>query len=162
MQIEIYWKALTMKLTRLLPYFICVMCGLNSQITFADALMTKKSAQGVQYITGGISEEEVIALKPYIKKYNLRLIFSEGTSGRSATPVNVNIYDLDSKLVFRVSGAQPQLLVDLPAGTYTVLASYNGEKLRHKFELGTDEFKKIILNWRNLVDEDMPMDGEGN
>ena len=95
---------------------------------FADTLMAKKSAQGVKYMTGGISEDEVIALKPYIKKFNLRLIFSEGTSGRSATPVNVNIYDLDSKLVFRVAGAQPQLLVDLPAGTYTVLASYNGEK----------------------------------
>jgi hypothetical protein len=151
-----------MKLTRLITLSLCLTFGPNAQIAFADTLMAKKSAQGVKYMTGGISEDEVIALKPYIKKFNLRLIFSEGTSGRSATPVNVNIYDLDSKLVFRVAGAQPQLLVDLPAGTYTVLASYNGEKLRHKFELGTDEFKKIILNWKNLVDEDMPMDGEGN
>lgn len=151
-----------MKLTHLITISLCLTFGLNTQTAFADTLMAKQSAQGVKYITGGISEEEVAALKPYIKKFNLRLIFSEGTSGRSATPVNVNIYDLDSKLVFRVAGAQPQLLVDLPAGTYTVLASYNGEKLRHKFELGTDEFKKIILNWKNLVDEDMPMDGEGN
>lgn len=151
-----------MKHTRFIPLSLCLTFGLYAQTTFADALIAKKSAQGVHYITGGISEDEVIALKPYIKKFNLHLIFSEGTSGRSATPVNVNIYDLDSKLVFRVAGAQPQLLVDLPAGTYTVLASYNGEKLRHKFELGSDEFKKIILNWKNLVDEDMPMDGEGN
>jgi hypothetical protein len=151
-----------MKYTRLIPLSLCVIFGLITQFAFADTLPIKKSPQGVKYITGGISEDEVTALKPYIKKFNLRLIFSEGTSGRSATPVNVNIYDLDSTLVFRVAGAQPQLLVDLPAGTYTVLASYNGEKLRHKFELGTDEFKKIILNWKNLVDEDMPMDGEGN
>jgi hypothetical protein len=151
-----------MKLTRLITLSLCLTFGLNAQGALADSLTAKKSAQGVNYITGGISEDEVIALKPYIKKFNLRLIFSEGTSGRSATPVNVNIYDLDSNLVFRLAGAQPQLLVDLPAGTYTVLASYNGEKLRHKFELGTDEFKKIILNWKNLVDEDMPMDGEGN
>lgn len=151
-----------MKYSRLIPLTFCLILGLSAQIAFADSIPMKKSPQGVKYMTGGISEDEVIALKPYIKKFNLRLIFSEGTSGRSATPVNVNIYDLDSKLVFRVAGAQPQLLVDLPAGTYTVLASYNGEKLRHKFELGTDEFKKIILNWKNLVDEDMPMDGEGN
>lgn len=151
-----------MNYTRLIPLSFCFIFCLSMQIAFADTLPMKKSPQGVNYMTGGISEEEVVALKPYIKKFNLRLVFSEGTSGRSATPVNVNIYDLDSKLVFRVAGAQPQLLVDLPAGTYTVLASYNGEKLRHKFELGTDEFKKIILNWKNLVDEDMPMDGEGN
>lgn len=147
---------------RLITLSLCLTFCLKSQITFADALVVKKSAQGVRYITGGISEDEVSELKPYIKKFNLRLIFSEGTSGRSATPVNVNVYDLESNLVFRLAGAQPQLLVDLPAGTYTVLASYNGEKLRYKFELGTDEFKKIILNWKNLVDEDMPMDGEGN
>jgi hypothetical protein len=151
-----------MKYKRLIPLSLCVIFGLITQFAFADTLPIKKSPQGVKYMTGGISEDEVTALKPYIKKFNLRLIFSEGTSGRSATPVNVNIYDLDSTLVFRVAGAQPQLLVDLPAGTYTVLASYNGEKLRHKFELGKDEFKKIILNWKNLVDEDMPMDGEGN
>ena len=151
-----------MKLTRLLAYTLCFMFGLSTQIAFADALGAKKSAQGVQFITGGISEDEVIALKPYIKKFNLHLVFSEGASGRSATPVNVNIYDLESKLVFRVAGAQPQLLVDFPAGIYTILASYNGEKLRHKFELATVEHKKIILNWKNLVDEDMPMDGEGN
>ena len=148
-----------MKLTRLLAYLMYLMFSLNTQTAFADALMAKKSAQGVQYITGGISEEEVIALKPYAKKFNLRLVFSEGTSGRSATPVSVNIYDLESKLVFRVAGAQPQLLVDLPAGTYTILASYNGEKLRHKFELAADEHKKIILNWKNLVDEDMLDEG---
>jgi len=151
-----------MKLMRLITLSLCLTFCLKSQITFADALVVKKSAQGVRYITGGISEDEVSELKPYIKKFNLRLIFSEGTSGRSATPVNVNVYDIDSNLVFRLAGAQPQLLVDLPAGTYTVLSSYKGEKLRYKFELGTDEFKKIILNWKNLVDEDMPMDGEGN
>jgi len=143
-----------MKLMHLIPLSFFLAFGLCTQIAFADTLQMKKSPQGVKYMTGGISEEEVIALKAYIKKFNLRLIFSEGTSGRSATPVNVNIYDVDSKLVFRVAGAQPQLLVDLPAGTYTVLASYNGEKLRHKFELGNEEFKKIILNWKNSTEED--------
>ena len=151
-----------MKLTHQFTFMLCLLASLQTQIASADAPIMKKSAQGVKFITSGISEDEVAALKPYLKKYNLRLVFSEGTSGRSATPVNVNIYDIDSKLVFRIDGAQPQLLVDLPAGTYTVLASYNGEKLRHKFELSADEFKKIILNWKNLVDEDMPMDGEGN
>jgi hypothetical protein len=155
-------KLTTIKLNSLCIFILCIMLNLSTQVAQANALSTKKSAQGINFMTGGISEDEVIALRPYIKKFNLHLVFSEGTSGRSATPVNVNIYDLESKLVFRVAGAQPHLLVNLPAGTYTILASYNGEKLRHKFELATDEHKKIILNWKNLVDEDMPMDGEGN
>lgn len=127
---------------------------LVSQIASADSVTVRKSAQGVPYITGGISADEVDAIKPYLSQFNLRLIFSEGTSGRYITDVNVNIYDTEGKLVFRLVGAQPQVLLSIPTGTYTILASYNGDKQRHKFSIGSDEHKKIILNWKNLVEED--------
>lgn len=139
--------------------FITKLCGcilmLTSFYASADAVSIKKSAQGVPYITGGISADEVDAMRPYIAQFNLRVIFSEGASGRSITDVNVNLYDTEGKLVFRLVGAQPQLLLDIPAGTYTILASYNGDKQRHKFTIGSNEHKKIILNWKNLVDEDV-------
>lgn len=127
---------------------------LTSLLASADSISIKKSAQGIPYITGGISEDEVDAIRPYLSQFNLRVIFSEGASGRSITDVNVNLYDTESKLVFRLVGAQPQLLLNIPAGTYTILASYNGDKQRHKFSMGGDEHKKLILNWKNLVDED--------
>ncbi len=120
----------------------------------ADSVSIRKSAQGIPYITGGISADEVDAIRPYLSQFNLRVIFSEGTSGRFITDVNVNLYDTEGKLVFRLVGAQPQLLVNIPAGTYTILASYNGDKQRHKFSVSSDERKKIILNWKNLVEED--------
>ena len=128
---------------------------LMSQIASADSISIRKSAQGIPYITGGISAEEVDAIKPYLSQFNLRLIFSEGTSGRYITDVNVNVYDTEGKLVFRLVGAQPQVLLNIPTGTYTILASYNGDKQRHKFSIGSDEHKKIILNWKNLVEEDV-------
>lgn len=128
---------------------------LTSFCASADVVSIKKSAQGIAYITGGISADEVDALRPYIAQFNLQVIFSEGSSGRSVTDVNVNLYDTDGKLVFRLVGAQPRLLLNIPVGTYTILASYNGDKQRHKFTIGNDERKKIILNWKNLVDEDV-------
>lgn len=127
---------------------------LMSHIASADSVSVRKSAQGIPYITGGISADEVDAIKPYLSQFNLRVIFSEGTSGRFITDVNVNLYDTEGKLVFRLVGAQPQVLLNIPTGTYTILASYNGVKQRHKFSIGSDEHKKIILNWKNLVEED--------
>lgn len=126
-----------------------------SSSALAESLSVKKSAHGMMYITGGISEEEADTLAAYQKKFSTRFLFSEGTSGRAATPINANIYNLNGQLVFRIVGAQPQLLVNLPAGTYTILARYNGELLRHKFTLAPNAHKKIVLNWKNLVDEDM-------
>lgn len=127
---------------------------LTSLLASADSVSIRKSAQGITYITGGISADEVDAIRPYLSQFNLRVIFSEGSSGRFITDVNVNLYDTEGKLVFRLVGAQPQLLVNIPAGTYTILASYNGDKQRHKFSVSSDEHKKIILNWKNLVEED--------
>lgn len=126
---------------------------LTSLLATADSVSIRKSAHGIPYLTGGISADEVDAIRPYLSQFNLRVIFSEGTSGRSITDVNVNLYDTEGKLVFRLAGAQPQLLLNIPAGTYTILASYNGDKQRHKFSIGSDEHKKIILNWKSLVDE---------
>jgi len=130
------------------------LCALSTNI-LAEPLTIKKSARGVQYMTGGISEDEADTLAAYQKKFSVRFLFSEGISGRAATPVNANIYDLNGQLVFRIVGAQPQLLANLPVGTYTILARYNGELLRHKFTLAPNAHKKIVLNWKNLVDEDM-------
>jgi hypothetical protein len=52
--------------------------------------------------------------------------------------------------------------VNLPAGTYTILANNNGNKLRQKITLEGATNKNVVLNWKEFVDEDMPLDAEGN
>jgi hypothetical protein len=145
-------------------YKFLVLAGLifTTQFAAAEVPKVRNSAQGVPYITAGIGEEEVATMKRQAKNFTLNLLFSEGVIGRWATNVNVNIYDEDSKLVFRVIGAQPLLYVNLPAGTYTILANNNGNKLRHKVALENDINQKVILNWKDFVEEDMPLDAEGN
>jgi hypothetical protein len=145
-------------------YKFLVLAGLifTNQIATAETPKVRNSAQGVAYITAGIGEEEVAAMKRQAKNFTLNLLFSEGVVGRWATNVNVNIYDEASNLMFRVVGAQPVLYVNLPAGTYTILANNNGNKLRHKVTLLDGENQKVILNWKDFVEEDMPLDAEGN
>ncbi len=140
---------------KLLLHWILAAFLLASICSFAEAIAIKKSAQGIEFATGGIGEDEVDSLRPLIKKFSLHMVFSEGVSGRSATDVDVSIYDANNILAFRVSGAQPQLLVNLPPNTYTIAAKYNGDKLRHKFTLNANESQKIILNWKNVTEDDL-------
>ena len=135
---------------------------LYSQLATADPLLIRNSAHGYKYVTAGIGEEEAVQMKRIAKNYTLNLLFSEGVVGRWATDVNVNIYDESSNLMFRIVAAKPVLYVNLPAGTYTILANNNGNKLRHKVTLEANANKKVVLNWKDFVDEDVPLDGEGN
>ena len=131
-------------------------------LALADLPKKRSTPTGIVYMTGGIGEEEVAIMKPQAKKFTLNLLFSEGVVGRWAMDVNVNIYDEASNLMFRIVGAKPVLYVNLPAGTYTILANNNGQKLRHKVTLEANANKKVVLNWKDFVDEDVPLDGEGN
>ena len=103
---------------------------------------------GIQYLTGGIGHEEVLEMRSHAKKFSLNLIFSEGEDGHLVTPVNINIYNLQNELVFRLKNAKPMLYVNLPAGTYHILATNHGEKLRHQLTIDTNSNHKVILNWK--------------
>lgn len=147
-----------------LTYQLVVLFGLilTSNFALADLPKTRSTPTGIAFMTGGIGEEEVAVMKPQAKKFTLNLLFSEGTVGRWVTDINVNIYDEASNLVFRIVGAKNVLYVNMPAGTYTILASNNGNKLRQKVTLQANTNQKVVLNWKDFVEEDMPLDGEGN
>ena len=136
---------------------------LISSRAFAQPPKILSTKNGLHYITGGIGEEDVALMRSQAKRFTLNLLLSEGTSGRWVSDANVNIYDESSHLVFRIVAANPMLYVNLPAGTYTILANNNGQKLRHKFNVEEGVNQRIILNWKDsLIEEDMPLDGEGN
>ena len=157
-----------------LTYKLIILLGLilSNQLASADSALrdlpkTRSTPTGIAYMTGGIGEEEVAVMKPQAKKFTLNLLFSEGMVGRWVADINVNIYDEASNLVFRIVGAKNVLYVNMPAGTYTILANNNGQKLRHKVTLEDNVNQKVVLNWKDLannqiVDEDVPLDGEGN
>ena len=130
---------------------------------FAQPPKTLNTKGGLSYMTGGIGEEDAAIMRANAKNFTLNLVFSEGTSGQSVTDVNVNIYNEQSETVFRIVGSKPMLYVNLPAGTYTILANNNGQKLRQKFTAEENENQRIILNWKDaLIEQDMPLDAEGN
>ncbi|MBX9675615.1 MAG: hypothetical protein K2V71_03320 [Methylotenera sp.] len=144
--------------TKLNPILILILALLFAQIAYAKPLIALTSPTGVAYLSGGIGEEEVLAMRAQAKKFTLNLLFSEGTSGRWVTNVNVNIYNEQGDRVFRIVGSKPMLYVNLPAGNYLILANNNGQKLRHKLSLEDNANKKVILNWKDTAEEDLSAD----
>jgi len=126
------------------------------QVVYAAEQQTRTTKNGIQYLTGGIGHEEVVEMRAHAKKFTLNLIFSEGEDGHSATAINVNIYNTQNELVFRLKNAKPMLYVNLPLGTYTILATNNGEKLRHRLTIDGNNNQKVILNWKEANPSNMP------
>lgn len=146
----------------LVSFLVLLYLIFSCQLAFAESPKTRKTSAGIAYMTGGVGEEEVAVMRRQAKNFTLHLVFSEGAVGRLASGINVNIYNEASQLIFRVVDSQPTLYVNLPAGTYTILANNNGNRLRHKVTLVAGVNQKVILNWKDPVEEDMLLDGGEN
>jgi len=108
----------------------------------------------IRFMNGGIGHDEVLDMRPFAKSYTLNLLFSEGKIGRATTDINLSIYNNQDALVFKLNNAGPLLYVNLPAGSYTISATNNGFKQRHQLSIEENTSQKVILNWKDKVEED--------
>ena len=121
---------------------------------FADELAVQQDAHGTNYVTGGIGSEEVDAMESFKKQFNLYFLFSEGKVGRVIDDINISITDSKNQTVFALEHAAPRLLLNLPSGKYQATASYLGSEQRYRFTHDAKKHQRIILNWKNKIDED--------
>lgn len=131
-----------------------VLAFFSSTASFADEITIQQDAHGVDYVTGGIGSEEVEAMEAFKKQFNLYFLFSEGKVGRVIDNVNISITDSKNQPVFMLEHAAPRLLLNLASGKYQVIASYLGSEQRYRFVHDAKKHQRVILNWRNHIDED--------
>jgi hypothetical protein len=143
--VENYSKKDAMK--RLLA-FVWLTLLLILTANLVSAAEIKHSSKGFAYVTGGIGDEETTSLQQSQKQFNLHLLFSIG-DGEAATNVDVRIFDSKNQLIFRLLGASPRLNIRLPADTYGIVATLDGEKQSSRFTLEKNGTKRIILNWKD-------------
>jgi hypothetical protein len=68
--------------------------------------------------------------------------------------INISISDSKNQPVFALEHAAPRLLLNLPSGKYQVTASYLGSEQRYRFAHDAKKHQRVILNWKNKIDED--------
>lgn len=86
-------------------------------------LLKTRTAAGYPYITGGYSLDERKAMERAGAPYNLRLSFAR-RSGVFASPVALLIGTNDGQHVESIAVRAPWLYIQLPAGSYTVMARF--------------------------------------
>lgn len=121
---------------------------------FANAhaqLPAAQTANGVEYVSGGIGKDESDAFKAAKSKYPLSLTFAATSPGSSATPyaaeVQVEIKDESGNTVLSIPSAGPYVLVDLEPGQYEINATFEGDTQTATVMVVGDGSADLRLAW---------------
>jgi hypothetical protein len=113
---------------------------------FAGISIEKGNVNNVKYETGGVGLEERAAMQKSMKGYNLRLTFAT-MKGLYLASVPVQIKGADGKVLLSKESNGPWFWVNLPAGQYEVVASYDKKQEVHKVDVGKAP-QSVEFTWK--------------
>lgn len=116
-------------------------------IDSAGVQIQRQEQNGIAYLSGGIGEDEAKAIEQ-TTGYNLHMTFSIGPEGKYVPDVELVIQSTQGQSVLTLSQAGPLVYVQLPAGKYTVVATRHGEAKRDTTDVGKDNVRNLVFNWK--------------
>jgi hypothetical protein len=100
-----------------------------------------------KYMSGGVGLEERNAMEAQAAKgYDLKLVFAI-TPGNYLSFVDVKINDQSGKPVISAQSNGPWFYADLPKGSYTVVADYEGNQKSQKVTVNGG-LKQVVFHWK--------------
>jgi len=121
---------------------------LGCRFALAQIPPTQHSA-GISYISGGVGEEETIAILAEAKQWPLLLELSQIENGRGIWIFGANIKVSNSKrVVFDAQADGPYMLINLEQGDYTMQASYQGVIQNRIISIKANSSQKISIFWK--------------
>ncbi|MBM3115506.1 hypothetical protein [Jeongeupia naejangsanensis] len=112
---------------------------------WAEALPVQTQGN-VSYVSGGVGDEEVAALRAVQGSYNLHLLFV-GSNGHYLSGTRVVVKNAKSEAVLDAESTGPYFYAKLPAGRYSVSASNDGQTQTRSLQLGTKGGKQTTFRW---------------
>lgn len=112
-----------------------------------SALPAAQSQAGVKYVQGGIGKDESTAMLQAAKDYPLALVFSGGKANHYVANIDIRVCDAAGKTVLQSNSEGPIMLLDLPAGKYTVDAQYRDKTLTQRIELTPKRSTRLDFHW---------------
>ncbi|QWD61202.1 carboxypeptidase-like regulatory domain-containing protein [Polynucleobacter sp. MWH-UH25E] len=116
---------------------------------FAQIPATQHS-NGISYISGGVGEEETVAILAQAKQWPVLLELSQIENGRGVWifGANIQITNTKKQVVFNVSADGPYMLINLEPGDYSIEASYQGVEQKRALSVKANASQKISLFWK--------------
>jgi hypothetical protein len=103
-------------------------------------------AGDVTYIAGGIGETEQEQLAAREKEFNLKLVFSL-VQGNYVADVNVVVSGPKGGKAVEHFVRGPIFMAQLPAGRYTVAATYEGKTVTRKVAVADGRLRTEYFRW---------------
>ena len=138
--------------------------GIAGLLTGAGMAWSADQATGrgeVAVMSGGIGDEDEARLMARQNEFNLKVLFTIN-EGNYLANVNVGIADSKGRNVVQTVTEGPYLMAHLPAGQYTMSASYEGKTFTRKFQVSNKGLRSEHIRFRSSVaDFPGPRDGPG-
>ncbi|TWI67273.1 hypothetical protein IP91_01386 [Pseudoduganella lurida] len=127
--------------------------GMGSAWAQEDGLVTG-SAGAVTYASGGVGDDQRAALAAMKPDFNLRLTFATRGSGDLKAGVALAITDSKRKPMMQLADSGPNVYVKLPAGTYWISATLDGQEQSRSVTLGRNgAARDVLFYWGEPADQ---------
>ena len=125
-----------------------------SCVSAGAALVEGRTSAGHRYLAGGIGIEEVDAMRSEAPRFSLQLITAAKT-GAYLAGARIRITGPGNDVVLDTTIDAPWLLLDLPAGPYTVRVTHSGQTVERRMTIAPGKTEKSVFQF------DVPVDGDG-
>lgn len=115
------------------------------------AVVEGRTQQDRRFIAGGVGIEEVDQMRQHAAQFPLQLIVA-ARSGAYLANTDIRITGPQGTVLQTTLDA-PWLLVDLPAGTYTVVATNRGITQQRQVTIGANGRQQIVMHFDVPVDQ---------
>lgn len=101
---------------------------------------------GISYIQGGIGLDESTALQQ-TSGYNLHISLSVGPENQYLSGASLDVQSSSGQSLLSLQDVGPLVYVKLPAGSYKVVASYDGVQAEQRVALTGKAVATANLHW---------------
>jgi hypothetical protein len=115
---------------------VFLLLGFSGLVLAAAPEVDIHEQQGVRYVTGGMTKDEVDELNRIAPRFPMHIVMLDHNAPHQPIKgVEVTVRDVSGNVIFQAKSEGPLMFVDVNGGRYTVDAAYKGETLSETKDL---------------------------